>query len=371
MRLLRLALLLAGAALALPAAAQAPPDRLQRLAHGVNFTNWFRYPARQDDDFLRDYIDDATLFQLRAAGFSFVRVAVQPEIMLDGSGLPDAHRLGILAAAIGRIELRGLAVMVGWHPQTWDLQNSPVQQRQLLELWGALAQRLRPLDPGKTFPEVLNEPVYDGAAPAWEALQVAVLARIRAELPQATVVLTGNHWGSIDGLLALQPVADGNVVYSFHTYDPPSFTSMASFEHGLDTDALKRLPFPASNQQACEATAKTTAHARTADIMRFYCSEHWDDAKLRETVTRAAEWGRRNHVALVAGEFGASNELPVAARLAWIGDMRMAFEDNGIGWALWGYDDSMGFALHPHNSAPPPPPLDAALLRALGLSHDG
>lgn len=368
MLLLRLCLLLA---LLAPSAHAAPAaDRLQRLSRGVNFTNWFRYPARQDDAFFRGYIGDEVLAQLRRAGFGFVRIAVQPELMLDGRGMPDGGRLSLLVEAARRVQRAGLATMIGWHPQTWDLENSQAQQRQLQDLWGALAARLRPLDPGMTFPEVLNEPVFDNASPAWEALQRRVLTRIRGELPQATVVVTGNHWGAIDGLLRLKPLADGNVVYSFHTYDPPTLTSLASYEKGLDQGALKRLPFPVADRESCEASAQATRHARTADVMRWYCTERWDDAKLRDEIRQAADWARANRAALVAGEFGASDSLPAKTRLAWIAGMARAFQANGIGWALWGYDDSMGFNLHPRAGAAPPP-LDPALLDALGMPRHG
>lgn len=345
--------------------ADAPSDRLRHVARGVNITNWFRYPARQDDAALRDYVSDDALRQLRAAGFTFVRLAVQPELMLDRRGEPDAHRLGLLIQAIGRIERQGLAVMVGWHPQTWDLPNSPAQQRKLLDLWGALAARLRPLDTAMTFPEVLNEPVFDGAAPRWEALQSDLLARIRRELPHAMVVLTGPHWGSVEGLLALHPVADRDVVYSFHSYDPATFTSFAQFEPGLDRDALRHLPFPVDDTRACEHVAERTEHQRTADVIRFYCSERWDAARVSGVVQQAAEWARRNGVAVLCGEFGASNEIAAPARLAWLTAMRRALEANGIGWAVWGYDDSMGFGARPGSQ--PTPALDPATLHALGL----
>ena len=67
------------------------------------------------------------------------------------------------------------------------------------------------------------------------------------------------------------------------------------------------------------------------------------------------------------GEFGASARLNTPARLAWIAAVREACERAGIGWALWGYDDVMGFDL----PRPPPfrPALDPALLTALGLRH--
>ena len=344
--------------------AEVPAARLATLAHGINFTNWFRYPASQDDAHFRDYISDATLAELRRDGFTFVRLAAQPELMLR-DGHPDPHRLGLLAAAVARIERHGLGVVVGWHPQTWHLETSAAEQQELQDLWGALAARLRPLDGGLTFPEVLNEPVFAKMEPAWEALQLKVLARIRAVLPNATVLLTGTDWGSLEGLLGLHPVADGNVIYSFHTYEPPVLTSLGSFEPSLDHAALAHLPFPVEGAHACDAAEGATSDPRTRDVIRYYCSQHWDAAKLRDIADRAAAWGRRNHVAVECGEFGASDQLPPATRLAWIAALRRALQANGIGWALWGYDDSMGFDIHPDRI--PHREIDPALLRALGL----
>jgi hypothetical protein len=179
------------------------------------------------------------------------------------------------------------------------------------------------------------------------------------------VVLTGTNWGSIDGLVALHPVADGNVVYSFHDYETPILTSLGSFEPGLDHAALAHLPFPVEGDNACQAAEESTTQNRTRDVIRYYCSEHWDAAKLRSVVDRAAAWGARNHVAVVCGEFGATDQLPAATRLAWIAAMRSALEADRIGWALWGYDDSMGFDIHPDRA--PRMPLDPGLLHALGL----
>lgn len=192
-----------------------------------------------------------------------------------------------------------------------------------------------------------------------------VLAEIRASLPANTIVLTGNDWGSIDGLLATVPEPDPDVVYSFHLYEPAELTTLAAYRPGLDTAALARLPFPVGDTAACEAIAARTDDPSTADLMRFYCAQHWDAAKLAARIDSAADWARRNHVALLAGEFGASRRLNAAARLAWLSTVREACERRSIGWALWGYDDSMGFAQHPPAGASA---LDPEVLKALGLS---
>ncbi len=181
-----------------------------------------------------------------------------------------------------------------------------------------------------------------------------------------TIVLTGNDWGSIGGLRAMSPELDPNTVYSFHFYDPPELTALAAYRPGIDAAALAGLPFPADDTGACLAVADGTPDQPTAGLMRFYCAQRWNAAKLAARIATAADWARRNHRAVVAGEFGASQRLNAPARLAWLAAVRAACEQAGIGWALWGYDDAMGFAM-------PRPPrdradLDARILRALGLA---
>jgi endoglucanase len=350
------ALLCAGVAVA---RATPPADRLAVLRHGVNLTNWFRFPARADDDALRSYLSDAAMTALHRAGFGFVRLAVQPELL---EAAPQ--RLALLVQAVSRLQRHGLAVVVAAHPATWHLEASAADRGRLLAFWQRVAPALRPLDPRLTYPEILNEPVFAEAPAAWEALQRAALAEIRTALPDATVVLTGADWGSVDGLTALHPLADRNVIYSFHFYEPPELTALASYRPGLDRAALARLPFP-MNETGCHVAQQGSDSADTRALITFVCGLHWDVARIDARFARAADWGQENHAAVLLGEFGATRRLNTSARLAWLTAVRQACEQRGIGWALWGYDDSMGFGIDPR-AAPTPAP-DIATLTALGL----
>jgi endoglucanase len=98
--------------------------------------------------------------------------------------------------------------------------------------------------------------------------------------------------------------------------------------------------------------------------MRFYCSQRWDAAKVAARIGEAGTWALRHHVPVLAGEFGASEHLNAPARLAWLTTVRKACDQHLIDWALWGYDDLMGFSLHPPGDRRR---LDPAVLTALGL----
>ena len=336
------------------------PSPVAVLTRGINITGWFRFPSSRDPAALATYLSDQALADLRKTGFDFVRLAVDPEVV-DG-----AAQRAVLIAAIRRIQRQGLTVVVSPHPQNWQLETNPADRQRLSAFWKTLAFALRPLDPARTVPEVLNEPVFPHDPAAWAALQRSLLAEIRQALPQATVVLTGQDWGSIGGLLALAPVDDPNVVYSFHFYDPAELTSLAAYWPGLDRAALAGLPFPVDDPSGCEATADAATDAATQGVMRYYCDFGWDTARIAATIDRAASWARLHQVHLLAGEFGASAALNPAARQAWLKTVREALAERDISWALWGYDDIMGL-----NVSRPPvrrPTLDAMVLTALGMT---
>jgi hypothetical protein len=188
-----------------------------------------------------------------------------------------------------------------------------------------------------------------------------MLAIVRDSLPGRRVLLTGHDWGSIGGLLALRPVSDPDVLYGFHFYDPPELTSLAAYRAGLDRAALALLPFPVTATGCAAAEAATDAATR--DVIRYVCATGWDAGVVAARIGAAAAWGARHGVPVLLGEFGASAALNAPARLAWLAAVRRACEARGIGWALWGYDDAMGFGVRPSAA----PVLDAGVMGALGL----
>jgi endoglucanase len=334
-----------------------PAERIAALSRGINITGWFRYPVSRDPAALRAWLGDEALTDLKRAGFTFVRLAVDPAL------LDSAQPRRVFIDQIRRMQNQGLAVVISPHAVSWSM---PADRTRLIAFWRDLAPELRRLTPAMTFPEVLNEPVFRDNPAAWWDLQGELHAVIRAALPDATIILTGHDWGSIGGLLALTPIADGNVVYSFHFYDPAELTSLAAYRPGLDRSALARLPFPETSVAECDSVADTTSDQASHDLIRFYCATGWDAGRVRSRILEAADWARRHGVVLLAGEFGASAMLNRVSRIAWLRLVRETCASNGIGWALWGYDDVMGF-----NVARPPgnsPVLDRSVLGALGLS---
>ena len=335
-----------------------PPGQLSRLSRGINITGWFRYPASTDPAVLSRWLSDTAIVDLRQAGFSFVRLAFDPAI------LAAAPVRTVFLEQIRRLQSHGLAVIVSPHPVTWRIDTNSADRARFIAFWSTFAPALRTLPPALTFPEVLNEPVFHDEPASWWRLQHDLLVSIRVALPGHTVVLTGHDWGGITGLLTLPPEMDKNVIYSFHFYEPAELTSLAAWRPELDRNALARLPFPGGSPTDCERTAGG-ADPPTAGIIRFYCAMNRDAGPVRARIQSAAVWARRHGVALLAGEFGATSALNGPSRLAWLRLVRETCAENSIPWALWGYDDVMGFDV----KRPPvfKPVLDQSVKVALDL----
>ena len=129
-------LLAATLALMLLTAAGDLPTTLRR---GVNITHWFRFPPRRDPTALRAYLDDAALADLKHAGFTFVRVAVQPDLLSQSDAL---------LSAVARLQRHGLAVIVALFAADWHLETSPADEAKLLDTWRSLAPLLRRIRSG-------------------------------------------------------------------------------------------------------------------------------------------------------------------------------------------------------------------------------
>lgn len=332
-----------------PSAALPPPDQLAALARGVNVAHWFRFPPSWAEADVISYLRDSDLRALKAAGFTFIRLPVDPAMVALPDGRWHPHRLRQLETVVGRITAAGLAVVVEPHPvSSTPLDNDPAARERIMLFWRELAPAMAKFPPEKVILELMSEPVFRGKDAEWHAMQQALAAEVRARAPRHTLIATGAEWSSIDGLLRLTPLADPNVVYTFHFYWPMVFTHQATTYAGPRFGGLRGLPWPAAPTAACLAALPPQADPDATALANWYCREAFDAARLVAEIGRARAWADRHGVALLAGEFGASCNPPDRATKArFMRDVRQAMEANRVGWALWGLDNCQGFAADP------------------------
>jgi hypothetical protein len=347
-----------------------PAARLARLARCVDIAHWFWGVSDATPGHFAAYLGDGDLELIHQLGFRCVRLSIDPGLLYSKAtpGTPDPTMLGYVDAAADRLLAHDLAVIVDLH----DDPEKPVEQdpdyaRGFVVFWRVLARHFSGWNPGMIFLEALNEPVFEHDPQQWPPIQRQLLSAMRASAPRLTLIATGPLWSSVAGLLLVKPAPVRNVVYTFHFYEPATFTHQGAewWVDGLDR-YMANLPYPSASTQ-CSKAVRTFTNADVQEAALAYCTGDWDAAKLDGLIARAARWSQVHRVPIIAGEFGVyCKHAPTADRLRWFRDVRAAFQRYGIGWNLWGYDDCYG--LGRHIDAQGHIAIDWGVVRALGLN---
>jgi hypothetical protein len=187
---------------------------------------------------------------------------------------------------------------------------------------------------------------------------------MREGAPRHTIIAAGARWSSVDQLLLLEPLADRNVVYNFHFYEPHNFTHQGATWGADYWPYLKGVPYPSTPEAVAPLLPSVTNDAARG-ALRQYGEERWDAARVERMVAQASEWARRRGVPLTCNEFGVYRAYtPAGARLRWLADVRAALERHRIGWTMWDYAGGFGVAVRERGGRAE---LDPDTAAALGL----
>lgn len=314
--------------------------RVARLRRGINLSHWFAQAHSYDQAHFQSYITREDIQLIRSLGFGHVRFTLNPVILLDEAdpGTLNAANLGYVDAALDLILAEDLAVIVDLHPEDdfkLRLRDDAAVQS-FVAFWRALASHVASRDPELVFLEVLNEPVLKEAE-RWFAIQAQLLAAMREGAPAHTLIATAHKWSSLPELLMLEPVADPNVVYNFHCYDPHIFTHQGATWSMDFLPYLAHLPYP-SSPEAIAALLPQITHQEARQAVLEYGAETWNAARLDDWLRQAAAWAERHRVRLTCNEFGVYRQKSRPEhRSAWLRDVRMSLETYDIGWTMWDY----------------------------------
>jgi endoglucanase len=347
--------------------------RLAHLQHGINASAWFAQ-VYDSKGYTKEHFETWTTPQdialIKSMGFDNVRLSVNPQPMFrhgHADEIPTDY-LAYLDAAVKTILNKDLAVVIDIHPESdfkAKLANEDDFVEQFCDFWRALARHYSTLDPDKVFFEILNEPeVRDRYR--WYGIQAKLAAAIREGAPQHTIIATGARYSADDELLFLEPLADPNVIYNFHFYDPGVFTHQgATWAVNYWHNEKTGLAYPSNLESAEKIAAQVPEETNRLYVLR-YGMEHWDAARIDMEISLVADWAKRRNVPIVCNEFGVYRlYADPQSRAAWIHDVRTSLEQHGMGWAMWDYSGGFGVVTksNPNGAAVP----DEVTLKALGL----
>jgi endoglucanase len=344
--------------------------REQHLKHGINASQWFAQSA-SDYSAARTnrYTDAADIALMAKLGFDNVRLSIDPsplEGWPHGADGLNSEFVGRLDKAVDTMLADGLAVTIDLHPEESykeKVRTTSDGVDRFTMLWRRLAAHYATREPERIFFEIMNEPEVSDAY-RWAGIQARVAAAIREVAPRNTIIATGPNYSDVQDLLTQHPLADGNVIYNFHFYDPHEFTHQGAGWGVAWWASTHGIPYPA-NEDSMQELLKEVPDAANRFALERYWLDHWDGHRIRLTIDEAAAWGKANGVPLICNEFGVYREhADQQSRMNWIRDVQTALEADGIGWAMWDYRGGFGVVWKEDGQ---PAKVDEKVVEALGL----
>lgn len=353
---------------------------------GINMDIWTTWPARAtwgDEKVLlpfpewRRHVSDKDLRQLKADGFDYIRMPVDPTpFAVPESAALQERLLESVRDSARAINAAGLKVVVDLHPFGGSMEavmSDPAMFDRYVELVRAVGRILADEDPAMVAFELMNEPVVDCSPGqnSWPDRQKRLFAAARASAPKLSIILTGACWSGGAELAKMDPgvIVDDNVLWTFHSYEPFLLTSQGASWAGDFIQYVTGLPYPLSSFSRAEREAAVEAirqrirdeapKMRRAGLLSYLdeqVAEIDSDEKLAAVMDKpfdaVAAWADRNGVArqnILLGEFGLITQdygKPFVTKPAWraayASDVIARAEARGFGWSIWGYGGSFG-----------------------------
>lgn len=327
-------------------------SRLQTLAKGFNLAHWQRHSL------LDGYYTEAKLQQYKHLGLTYTRLPVVLSTFFNDNN-PGVLKTDSLAAldAIVRLHIKtGLGIILSPFDHPKSLYSDPAVLAKFVAFFKAFAAHMNRTDPEKVFLEVMNEPNAE-TPQAWDRVQTELVKAIRSGAPHHTIIAssnvsaTTNDWNNARSLPMTRIVADKNVVYNFHFYEPFVFTHQGASWGWRATHFMKNIPYPATLATITLPLSKIQ-DTEAKNAVEHYAQQQWDRDKMTTLLSPIANWARTNNVAVICNEFGAIPwTVPRGSLLRYLKDVRQVLESLEIGWGQW-------FELDVH---------DAEVMQALGL----
>lgn len=327
--------------------------RFLGFEHGMGIggwlTNYKRFNCLPEDrrldltigDFehFRTYITENDVRYISGLGMDHIRLGFDQIVVEERPGVYRDEILGLIKDFVDWCKKYGLNIVLNLHKAVGNycdieepiklLEDATLQER-FIALWEKFEDVFS--DQNEIAFEVLNE-VKNVDPAQWNELAGKTISALRKKNPQRKIIIGSTGWNSVWTLKDLEIFEDENVIYTFHTYDPHSFTHQQGVLQPQQLYYNRKMPYPGDIEYYRDFE-KTVNH--NANTYENY--EVMDRKYIFDNLQPALDFMKQNPDKILwCGEFGTIRHCKLEWRENWMRDVITFLKQNGIPYCVWNY----------------------------------
>lgn len=297
---------------------------------------------------------------LRKLGFTTIRLPVA-FAYFESQHIPLEKVLARIDDVIGKCNKYGFKLILDNHYGTLDNSNYMVETQGIIKLWSILTKRYINQNHNNLFFELYNEPPHMDPQ-IWHDVAFNITTAIHKIDAQRTLIVGASNYNSIYELSRSVRLADDNIIYTFHFYEPFLFTHQGAAWIG-DQESTIGVPFPYNGEHYPKLNPRAKNTPGESNYNEYPIDGN--ERSIKDKLLIVKNWGNKYDVPIICGEYGVYNKYADPdSRCRYIKAVRETLKALNIPGILWDYNTSFSI----FNGSPSLKNLPDCMKNAIGYA---
>ncbi len=306
--------------------------RAKSLDNGIS-VSWLEQTWNKDV-LNQNPLKSTDLALLKQLGFKSIRLPVA-FAFFESEHIPIEQIFTHIDNIVKQCDLYGFKLVICYHSGNFSENNYLTETPKIIDLWLKLTKRYIKKSHDNLFFEVYNEPVHINPQ-IWKDAAYNIVGAIRKMVKNRTLIVGASNYNSIYELSRFVRLADENIIYTFHFYEPFFFTHQGAEWIGEQV-ATVGVPFPYNAEYFPVLNPK----AKNTDGEKNYNKYPIDgnEQSVQDKLRIVKNWSDKFYVPLLCGEYGVYNKYAdLNSRCRYIKSVRDALKSLNIPGMMWDYN---------------------------------
>lgn len=230
-----------------------------------------------------------------------------------------------------------IKLIIDYHYGKINDTNFLTETPKVINQWQLLAKRYLKESPDLLFFEIYNEPPHINPK-VWKDAAYNIVTAIRKIDKRRTLIVGASNYNSIYELSRMERLADENIIYTFHFYEPFLFTHQGADWVG-DQVATTGIPFPYMVKNFPPMNPNVIG--TWGENNYFQYRNDGNVQSIKDKLQIVKNWSNKYYVPVICGEYGVYRKYTQEdSRCRYIKAVRQSLKALDIPGILWDYNSN-------------------------------